>query len=116
VCACALLLRLLVMSRMSLSSGNWRTLWLLSVVLVEKLHRDRPVRVRERYLGLLPGLSGVDFLQLEVALLRELDFFTGISRRDYLKVYLELRGLFLDLVDRGLLSPPWVAMECKVAI
>eukprot|EP01041_Mallomonas_annulata_P001494 gene1494-2881_t len=96
------IIALIYINRLSSSNNliftaiNWRSIWLLCVVLAQKVFDDKPLRLSS-FAQILPEftpriLSGLERLTLEL-----LNYDLGVTSTLYAKYYFELRGVFAEI-------------------
>jgi len=86
--------RLTNMGSIKVTSRNWQKIWLSSFILAQKVWYDKPMRT-SFFAGLIPSVDKIILRELELNVLRILDFNTNVKRGLYAKYYFDLRHLHL---------------------
>jgi len=93
--------RLTSMNHMPLTVHNWRAIWLVTIMLAQKVWDDKPLR-SSGFIMLLPTLELKDLRRMEYRTLHLMKFITGVKPSLYAKYYFELRQLYSDIAGRAL--------------
>jgi hypothetical protein len=88
--------RITSMSCLPLTMQNWRTIWVVAVILAQKMWDDKPLRT-SAFVQILPYFSKELLRDLELKALTLIQFCTGVKPSLYAQYYFELRSLFKDI-------------------
>jgi hypothetical protein len=98
--------RLTSMNQLLLTQGNWRTVWLVVIMLAQKVWDDQPLRT-SGFAKLLPDLELRTLRELEYETLTMLKYITGVKPSLYAKYYFELRQLYSDIMGTNPFCGEW---------
>lgn len=87
---------------MVVTQQNWRLLWVISIIIAQKMWDDYPMKT-SNFASFLPGILRQTLLEAEVKALNLLQFNTGVVPSLYAKYYFELRQLYVEVVG----GTPW---------
>ena len=73
---------MIFMGCLSLTVQNWRSIWVVSVILAQKMWDDTPLRTSS-FADILPAFSKHLLRRLELAALTVLQFTTGTVRHTF---------------------------------
>mmetsp|Transcript_28647 Transcript_28647/g.48356 ORF Transcript_28647/g.48356 Transcript_28647/m.48356 type:complete len:345 (-) Transcript_28647:343-1377(-) len=90
--------RITTANNMALTNQNWRLLWLLAVMVAQKVWAHKPVR-SGGFCRFYVDLRKSILKRSELAMMAMLDYNTGVPPSLYAKYYLELNELFKGLMD-----------------
>jgi hypothetical protein len=85
--------RITTMSALPVSNLNWCGIWVVSIILAQKMWDDRPLRT-SAFVGMLPVMTKQQFRDLELKALNLIQFSTSVKPSLYAKYYFALRSLF----------------------
>lgn len=88
--------RLTAMNQILLTYINWRSIWLVVIMLAQKVWDDRPLRTSD-FVRILPDIDSKILRELEFQTLTMLKYITGVKPSLYAKYYFELRQLYSDI-------------------
>ena len=89
---------------------NFRCLWIISLILSQKIWDDNPLKTCF-WPFILPKFSNELLMNLELKSLELLDYKLIIKQSLYAKYYFELRGIYVDIIGhRDLLK---IEYDCK---
>mmetsp|Transcript_7260 Transcript_7260/g.7343 ORF Transcript_7260/g.7343 Transcript_7260/m.7343 type:complete len:481 (-) Transcript_7260:770-2212(-) len=88
--------RVTSMSSLPLTMQNWRAIWVVAVILAQKMWDDSPLKT-SAFVQILPYFSKQLLRNLELKSLTILQFSTGVKPSLYAKYYFELRSLFREI-------------------
>ena len=89
--------RVLFRQKISLTSENWRSIWVCAIIVSQKLHDDFPFKTSElRYI--FPGITKKMLVDWEYRFINLLDYKTEIKTSLFTKYVTELRNVFTELV------------------
>ena len=97
--------RLTTITKLPLTYQNWRSVWLVVIMLAQKVWDDKPVRT-SGFARLLPGVNAKLLRQLEFKTLSMMRFVTGVRPSLYARYYFELRQLYADIIGPSSV-PTW---------
>lgn len=80
-----------------LTMQNWRALWLVAVILAQKVWDDKPRRT-SAFTAILPSFPRKTLRDMESKALELLDYLTSVKPSLYAKYYFELRQLFTEIM------------------
>ena len=83
--------------RIPLTMSNWRSLWLVSVILAQKVWDDIPLRTSS-FTKIVPAYSKRALRDMESKALDLLQYLTSVKPSLYAKYYFELRQLFTEIM------------------
>ena len=83
-----------------LSNRNWRSLWVVAVILAQKMWSDLPLRTSE-FVNLLTGVTKRQLSQMEIKAMDLLNYTTCISPSLYAKYYFQLRKIMKEAMTEG---------------
>jgi hypothetical protein len=89
--------RVTAMNQILLTHINWRSIWLVVIMLAQKVWDDRPLRTSD-FVRLLPDIDSKILRELEYQALTMLKYITGVKPSLYAKYYFELRQLYSDIM------------------
>lgn len=90
--------------KLPVTVDNWRSIWLVAIMIAQKVWDDKPVRTSG--FARLLDVNSKDLRKLEFKTLTMLQFVTGVRPSLYARYYFELRQLFADIVG-PLTTPTW---------
>jgi hypothetical protein len=91
-------------NNLALTMRNWRAVWLICIILAQKMWNDNGLRTSS-FAGLVPPISRTDLRILESRVLQLLDYSIGVKPSLYAKYYFELRLLFTTIM--GFQASDW---------
>jgi hypothetical protein len=100
--------RLTVAGKLPMSFDNWRSIWLVVIMIAQKVWDDRPIRTSG--FARLLNVNSKDLRNLEFKTLTMLQFVTGVRPSLYARYYFELRQLYADIVG-PLTTPAWAPLS-----
>jgi len=89
--------RVLFKQKFSLTSENWRSIWICAIVVSQKLHDDFPFKTSELQF-IFPGITKKMLVDWEYQFINLLDYKTEIKSSLFTKYVIELRTVFTELV------------------
>jgi hypothetical protein len=98
--------RLTAMNQILLTYHNWRSIWLVVIMLAQKVWDDRPLRTSD-FVRLLPDIDSKILRELEFQTLTMLKYITGVKPSLYAKYYFELRTLYSDIMGSNPSCGEW---------
>jgi hypothetical protein len=98
--------RLTAMNQVILTQFNWRSIWLVVIMLAQKVWDDRPLRTSD-FVRLLPDIDSKILRELEYQTLTMLKYITGVKPSLYAKYYFELRTLYSDIMGSNPSCGEW---------
>ena len=101
--------RLTTITKLPLTYQNWRSVWLVVIMLAQKVWDDKPVRT-SGFARLLPGVNAKLLRRLEFKTLSMMRFVTGVRPSLYARYYFELRHLYEDIIGSSS-GPIWAFSE-----
>jgi hypothetical protein len=98
--------RVTAMNQILLTNINWRAIWLVVIMLAQKVWDDRPLRTSD-FVRLLPDIDSKILRELEFQTLTMLKYITGVKPSLYAKYYFELRQLYSDIMGSNPSCGEW---------
>lgn len=98
--------RLTAMNQILLTYYNWRSIWLVVIMLAQKVWDDRPLRTSD-FVRFLPDIDSKILRELEFQTLTMLKYITGVKPSLYAKYYFELRTLYSDILGSNPSCGEW---------
>ena len=97
IIALVFLNRITTMHTIPLTAFNWRALWLITVILSQKVWDDKPLKT-SAFTTILPSISRKCLRDMETKALELLQYMTSVKPSLYAKYYFELRQLFTEIM------------------
>lgn len=88
--------RLCATGHFPLTFDNWRSVWLIVIMIAQKVWDDQPVRT-SGFARLIPEVTTRDLRELEFKTLNLLQFLTGVKPSLYARYYFQLREMYVDI-------------------
>lgn len=89
--------RLASNAQLVLTMANWRAVWLICIILAQKMWNDRPVKIGT-ISKFIPPMDKIMLRNLEARVLQLLEYSIGVKPSLYVKYYFELRQLFTTIM------------------
>lgn len=89
--------RLASNAQLVLTMSNWRAVWLICIILAQKMWNDRSVRTGT-FANFIPSMDKITLRNLEARVLQLLEYSIGVKPSLYVKYYFELRQLFTTIM------------------
>lgn len=104
--------RITAVHHLPLTMLNWRSLWLVAIILAQKVWDDRPLRT-STFSKIIPSFSKQHLRKLEANALHLLQYLTNVKPSLYAKYYFELRDLFTEIM--GFQQSEWGVKPLNMA-
>lgn len=83
-----------------LSVYNWRGLWVVAIIVAQKMWSDSPLKT-SGFVALLPGVSKRQLSQMEIKAMELLNYTVGITPSQYAQYYFQLRKILKEARGGG---------------
>ena len=89
--------RITAVHTLPLTMLNWRSLWLVAIILAQKVWDDRPLKT-SAFVHIIPAYTKKLLRDLELNALQLLQYLTNVKPSLYARYYFELRELFTEIM------------------
>eukprot|EP00607_Mallomonas_marina_P009022 CAMPEP_0182418982 /NCGR_PEP_ID=MMETSP1167-20130531/3359_1 /TAXON_ID=2988 /ORGANISM="Mallomonas Sp, Strain CCMP3275" /LENGTH=289 /DNA_ID=CAMNT_0024593505 /DNA_START=82 /DNA_END=951 /DNA_ORIENTATION=- len=92
--------RICTITKMPLTMRNWRAVWLVTIMLAQKVWDDQPLKTSS-FSTIMPSFTVAVLRRMESSCLSLLRYGAGVKPSVYAKYYFELRTLFTEITGNS---------------